>query len=33
MLFINGRTRGIQSLLAGELDFAGSVGTAAINGN
>lgn len=32
MLYINGSTRGIQSLIAGELDFAGAVGTSAING-
>lgn len=32
MIFINGSTRGIQSLVAGDLDFAGAVGTSAING-
>src|SRR5262245_10425143 len=32
MIFINGSTRGIQSLIAGDLDFAGAVGTSAING-
>ena len=32
MLYINGSTRGIQSLIAGDLDFAGAVGTSAING-
>jgi NitT/TauT family transport system substrate-binding protein len=32
MLFINGSTRGIQSLIAGDLDFTGAVGTSAING-
>jgi len=32
LIFINGSTRGIQSLIAGELDFAGAVGTSAING-
>src|SRR5918994_5076333 len=32
MLFINGSTRGIQSLIAGELNFTGAVGTSAING-
>lgn len=31
-IFINGSTRGIQSLIAGDLDFAGAVGTSAING-
>lgn len=31
LIFINGSTRGIQSLMAGELQFAGAVGTAAIN--
>jgi ABC-type nitrate/sulfonate/bicarbonate transport system substrate-binding protein len=31
LIFINGSTRGIQSLLAGELHFAGAVGTAVIN--
>src|SRR5687768_2192153 len=32
MLFINGSTRGIQSLIAGDLNFTGAVGTSAING-
>lgn len=32
LIFINGSTRGIQSLIAGELDFVGAVGTSAING-
>ena len=32
LIFINGSTRGIQALLAGDLDFAGAVGTSAING-
>jgi NitT/TauT family transport system substrate-binding protein len=32
LIFINGSTRGIQSLIAGELEFAGAVGTSAING-
>ncbi|HVO95627.1 MAG TPA: ABC transporter substrate-binding protein [Terriglobales bacterium] len=32
MIYINGSTRGIQSLIAGDLDFAGAVGTSAING-
>ena len=32
MLYINGSTRGIQSLVAGDLDFTGAVGTSAING-
>ena len=32
LIFINGSTRGIQSLIAGDLDFAGAVGTSAING-
>ena len=31
-IFINGSTRGIQSLIAGDLDFTGAVGTSAING-
>jgi NitT/TauT family transport system substrate-binding protein len=31
LIFINGSTRGIQSLMAGDLQFAGAVGTAAIN--
>ncbi len=31
LIFINGSTRGIQSLMSGELQFAGAVGTAAIN--
>ena len=32
LIFINGSTRGIQTLIAGELDFVGAVGTSAING-
>jgi NitT/TauT family transport system substrate-binding protein len=32
MLFINGSTRGIQSLIGGDLNFTGAVGTSAING-
>jgi len=32
MLFINGSTRGIQSLIAGDLDFTSAVGTSAMNG-
>ena len=32
LIFINGSTRGIQSLIAGEIDFAGAVGTSAMNG-
>jgi ABC-type nitrate/sulfonate/bicarbonate transport system substrate-binding protein len=32
MLYINGSTRGIQSLVAGDLNFTGAVGTSAING-
>ena len=32
LIFINGSTRGIQSLVAGDIDFAGAVGTSAING-
>jgi NitT/TauT family transport system substrate-binding protein len=32
MLYINGSTRGIQSLIAGDLNFTGAVGTSAING-
>jgi NitT/TauT family transport system substrate-binding protein len=32
LIFINGSTRGIQSLVAGDLEFAGAVGTSAING-
>lgn len=32
LIFINGSTRGIQSLIAGDLTFTGAVGTAAING-
>ncbi len=31
-IFINGSTRGVQSMIAGEIDFAGAVGTSAING-
>ncbi len=33
LIFINGSTRGVQSLIAGEIDFAGAVGTSAINGS
>lgn len=32
LIFINGSTRGIQSLVAGDIAFAGAVGTSAING-
>jgi NitT/TauT family transport system substrate-binding protein len=32
LIFIDGSTRGVQSLIAGDLDFAGAVGTSAING-
>ena len=32
LIFINGSTRGIQSLVAGDIEFAGAVGTSAING-
>lgn len=32
LIFINGSTRGIQSLIAGDLGFTGAVGTSAING-
>jgi NitT/TauT family transport system substrate-binding protein len=32
MLFINGSTRAVQSLIAGDLDFSGAVGTSAMNG-
>jgi NitT/TauT family transport system substrate-binding protein len=32
LIFINGSTRGIQSLIAGDLTFTGAVGTAVING-
>ena len=32
LIFINGSTRGIQSLIAGDLDFAAAVGTSASNG-
>jgi NitT/TauT family transport system substrate-binding protein len=32
MIFINGSTRSIQSLIAGDLNFAGAVGTSAMNG-
>lgn len=32
LIFINGSTRGIQSLIAGDIDFAGAVGTSAMNG-
>jgi ABC-type nitrate/sulfonate/bicarbonate transport system substrate-binding protein len=31
-IFINGSVRGIQSLIAGDLNFTGAVGTSAING-
>jgi ABC-type nitrate/sulfonate/bicarbonate transport system substrate-binding protein len=32
VIFINGSTRGVQSMIAGEIDFAGAVGTSAMNG-
>jgi NitT/TauT family transport system substrate-binding protein len=32
LIFINGSTRGVQSLVAGDIEFAGAVGTSAING-
>lgn len=32
LIFINGSTRGVQSMIAGEIDFAGAVGTSAMNG-
>ena len=32
LIFINGSTRSIQSLIAGDVDFVGAVGTSAING-
>jgi NitT/TauT family transport system substrate-binding protein len=32
LIFINGSTRGIQSLIAGDVSFSGGVGTAVING-
>jgi ABC-type nitrate/sulfonate/bicarbonate transport system substrate-binding protein len=32
MLFINGSTRSVQSLIGGDLQFAGAVGTSAMNG-
>jgi NitT/TauT family transport system substrate-binding protein len=32
LIFINGSTRGIQSLVAGDIEFAGAVGTSAMNG-
>jgi NitT/TauT family transport system substrate-binding protein len=32
LIYINGSTRGVQSLLAGDLGFTGAVGTSAING-
>ena len=32
LIFVNGSTRGIQSLVAGDIDFASAVGTSAING-
>src|SRR5512145_1096866 len=32
LIFINGSTRGVQSMIAGEIDFVGAVGTSAING-
>jgi NitT/TauT family transport system substrate-binding protein len=32
MLFINGSSRSVQSLIAGDLQFAGAVGTSAMNG-
>jgi NitT/TauT family transport system substrate-binding protein len=33
MIFINGSTRSVQSLVAGDLQFAGAVGTSAMNGS
>jgi NitT/TauT family transport system substrate-binding protein len=33
MIFINGSTRSVQSLVAGDLHFAGAVGTSAMNGS
>ena len=33
MIFINGSTRSVQSLVAGDLNFAGAVGTSAMNGS
>jgi NitT/TauT family transport system substrate-binding protein len=32
LLFINGSSRAVQSLIAGDLDFSGAVGTSAMNG-
>jgi ABC-type nitrate/sulfonate/bicarbonate transport system substrate-binding protein len=32
LIFINGSTRGIQSLIAGDVSFSSAVGTAVING-
>ena len=32
LIFINGSTRGVQSMIAGEIHFAGAVGTSAMNG-
>lgn len=32
LIFINGSTRGVQSLIAGDLAFTGAVGTSAMNG-
>jgi len=32
LIFINGSTRGVQSLVARDIEFAGAVGTSAING-
>ncbi len=32
LIYINGSTRGIQSMIAGDIDFAGAVGTSAMNG-
>jgi NitT/TauT family transport system substrate-binding protein len=32
MIFINGSSRSVQSLVAGDLNFAGAVGTSAMNG-
>jgi ABC-type nitrate/sulfonate/bicarbonate transport system substrate-binding protein len=32
VIFINGSTRGVQSMIAGEIEFAGAVGTSAMNG-
>lgn len=32
LIFINGSTRAVQSLIAGDLNFSGAVGTSAMNG-